>query len=144
MEEIKTKRKISRGVLRIPKWKDLLLSGTLFLVSRAPILGGFPMALPFFAATCDMSAAYIYLPVLLIGIASRGGSYLKYFLASFIFWIISELRLRRAHQLTNSIICACLTILCGFLYAVFSKNPVNSILLLIIEGILSGVMYYTF
>lgn len=144
MEEIKTKRKISRSVLRLPKWKDLLLSGTLFLVSRAPILGGFPMALPFFAAGCDMSASYIYLPVLLIGVASRGGNYLKYFLASFIFWLISEMRLHKAHRLTNSIICSGLTILCGFFYAVFSETPTNSILLLIIEGILSGVMYYAF
>ena len=144
MEELKTKRKTSKTILRIPKWQDLPLSAALFLVSRASVLGGLPMAVPFFAAACDCSAAYIYLPVLLLGTMSAGGNFLKYFLASLIFWLISEFRLRGAHRFTNAIICGGLVILCGFLSAVFSENPVNSILFLIIEGILSGVMYYAF
>ncbi len=144
MEEIKTKRKITRGILRIPKWQDLPVCAALFLISRSSILGGFPMALPFFAAVSDMSAAYIYLPVLLLGVMSGGGNSLKYFLASFIFWLISEFRLHKAHRITNSIICTCLTVLCGIIYTAFSDNPINAVLLLIIEGIFSGVMYYTF
>ncbi len=144
MEELNTTRKKQRSILRIPKWQDIPWCGALFLISRASILGGFPMAVPFFAAACDFSLAYIYLPALLLGVMSAGGSFLKYFLAALFFWLTEEFKLRRSHPFTNSIICGALVILCGIFSAVFSQNPANSISFLLIEGIISGVMYYVF
>lgn len=144
MEELKTKRKTTRSILRMPKWQDIPIGAALFLISRATVLGGYPMTVPFFAALCDRSASYIYLPILLLGTLSSGANTSKYFLASLIFWLISEFRLREAHRLTNALYCGGLTVLCGSISALLSENPVNSILYLIIEGIISGIMYYTF
>ena len=141
MEKLQTNTKKTRSILRIPKRKDIFLSIALFLVSRAGILGGFPLAVPFFAALCDSSASYIYIPVLLLGLISTGANSIKYFLASLIFWLISELRLRQAGRFTNAIYCAGLIFLSG-LFEIFSSS--QSIIFLIAESIISAVAYYAF
>ncbi len=144
MEEIKIKRKPARSILRMPEWRDLPIGGALFLISRASLLGTFAPGVAFFAAVCDMSAAYIYLPVLLLGSLSAGADPFKYFFAALAFWLISEFRLRDAHRLTNSFYCGCLIVITGLISALGSQNPASAIFLLLIEGIFSGVMYYAF
>lgn len=144
MEEIKLKRKVRGSILRMPEWDDIPLCAMLFLIARAPLMGTFAPGFAFFAAVCDSRAAYIYLPVLLLGSLSAGADSVKYFLAALLFWLISEFRLRRAHKFTNALYCAGLIIVCGFFGALFSTNPFNSILLLFIEGIFSGILYYAY
>ena len=144
METLKTKRKTTKSLIRPPRPKDLPLSLILFLLSRSSLLGGLPFIIPFFAALCDKSAAYIYLSVSLLGIISAGGDLLKYFLGTFLFWIISEFTLREPHPFTNAIYCGLLTIACGILGVIVSDNPVYSMALLISEAVFSGVMYKVF
>ena len=78
----KINKKNTHTILRLPKWKDLAISAALFFISRASVLGGFPMTVPFFAAICDSSAVYIYLPVIILSSMSAGANVIKYFLAS--------------------------------------------------------------
>lgn len=144
MEKIKLKRKTGRSILRAPAARDLPLSAALFLVARASVMGTFAPGFAFFAAICDVRAAYIYLPVLLLGSLSAGANTVKYFLASLLFWIISEFRLREAHRLTNALYCGGLVIICGLFSALAAKNALAQITLLLIEGILSGVLCYTY
>lgn len=144
MEELKTKKKLSKSILRLPKWQDVPVGAALFLISRACILGGFPLGTAFFAAACDISAAYIYLPILLLGTITAGANAPKYFLSAFIFWLLSEFRLHENHPYKNAFFCGGLIILCGIFNAVFTQNPVHSIIYLLIEGTLCAVMYCVF
>ncbi len=144
METLKTRKNLSKSLIRSPRLKDLPLSVMLFLLSRANILGGFPFIIPFFATLTDKSAAYIYLPVMLLGTLSAGGNVLKYFLASFLFWLISEFSLREPHPLTSALYCGLLTLVCGFFGAVLSDSPMLSFALLLSEAVFSGVMYTVF
>lgn len=144
METLKTRRKTTKSLLRPPRFGDLPLSLMLFLLSRANLLGGFPFIIPFFAALTDKSSAYIYLSVVLLGTLTAGGDILKYFLGTFLFWIISEVTLREPHPITSSIYCGLLTIVCGFFGAIMSENPMLSFALLLSEAVFSGVMYTVF
>lgn len=144
MEKLQTNTKKTRSILRMPEWKDIAISFALFFVSRSGVLGGFPMTVPFFAALCDSSASYIYLPVLLLGSLSAGANALKYFLAALFFWLISEFRLRQPERLTNAIYCSGLILLCGLPDMLFSDNLIKSFLFLLIECFISAVMYYAF
>ena len=140
----KIKRKTTRSLLRLPKWKDLAISTALFFISRASILGGFPCQVPFFAAICDSSAVYIYLPVIILSAMSTGANVIKYFLASFIYWLISEFRLHEPHRFTNSLYCGILIFLFGITDVLFSDNFIYSLTTLLTESILACVMYYAF
>lgn len=113
MKELKTKRKTTHSIFRMIKLNDIPVAAALFFVSRACVLGGRPMAVPFFAAICDPAASYIYLPTLILGSISSGANAVKYFLASFLFWLISELRVREAHKFTNALYCGGLVFLSG-------------------------------
>lgn len=144
MENLKTKRKLSRSVMRLPCAGDLVPGAALFFISRAGVMGAFPLGVAFFAAACDITAAYIYLPILILGVMSAGGAVMKYFLAALTFWLLSELRLRAGERRQNAVRCGALIVICGIFSAVFSKNPLHASLLLLIEGIISGVMYSVF
>ena len=141
---LKLKINKKHSILRLPKWKDLAISTALFFISRASVLGGFPMTVPFFAAVCDSSALYIYLPVMIISAMSTGANSIKYFLASFIYWLISEFKLHESHRLTNSLYCGILIFLFGITDVIFSDNFTYTFSALFAESFLSCVMYYAF
>ena len=141
---LKLKINKKHSILRLPKWKDLAISTALFFISRASVLGGFPFGVPFFAAVCDSSALYIYLPVMIISAMSTGANSIKYFLASFIYWLISEFKLHESHRLTNSLYCGILIFLFGITDVIFSDNFTYTFSALFAESFLSCVMYYAF
>ncbi len=144
MEEIKTRKKLRGSIFRLPEWEDAPICGALFLISRASVGGLFAPGFAFFAAVCDAKAAYIYLPTMLLGLLSAGADSIPYFFASLAFWLITEFRLREAHKLTNALYCVGLVVACGIFKALSGANAATSILLLLIEGIFSGVLYYTY
>ena len=144
MEEIKTKKILTRKILRLPKLRDIPLCGALFLLSRASVLNGFPMALPFFAASCDPKAMYIYLPIMVLGSTSAGANVLKYFIAALVYWFITELRVRTPQRFVNALCCAGLIFLSGIPSALFSETQANALFFLTIESALSGIMYGIF
>lgn len=144
MEELKTKRKLTRSIMRLPNRRDIPAACTLFFISRACVLGSFPLGVAFFAAACDISAVYIYLPVLLLGLVSAGANAVKYFAASLIFWLISELTLHEKHTIEKSALCGGVVILCGILNTVLSPTPLSSFFFLLIEGVVTALMYHAF
>ena len=94
MEEIKTKKNLNTKNPAAAKATGYTPLRCAFLLSRASVLNGFPMALRLFCRLVRPKAMYIYLPIMVLGSISAGANVLKYFIAALVYWFITELRVR--------------------------------------------------
>lgn len=143
MNEIKTAA--GKSILRRPMLTDLYSTILLLLISRSSLLGVFPFGVPFFAAVCDKSIAYIGIISVCSGVISASGmGYIpKYLIALILYWLFTKIY-RKNNDILNSVACG-LSVLCGGGVMLFTKfNGLYDIFLLCTESIISALMYIIF
>jgi stage II sporulation protein E len=131
--------------IRPPKQGDVFPSLFLLLASRASVLGMFPFAVAMFAATYDKTAAYLGVLTLSIGLLTAGAGItaVKYAAAALLYWLYTRLDFPQK-GLSGSVACGICVLLGGCMMMVYNYAGPYDIMLLMIEGILSALMFIVF
>lgn len=135
-------------VLRAPALRDFGISALLFLASRAAVFGTYPFGAAMFAACFDKSIAYIGITVMCIGLMTAGfnAGLVKYLIAALLFWIFTrvDLPFKNNRKIVNSVICGGSVLIGGLIVLTYTFTGVYDIFLLIMESMVSAVMYIVF
>lgn len=131
--------------LRRPVLRDIAMCAALFLASRASVMGMYPFGTAFFAACFDKSISYIGIFFICTGLVTASASSLvmRYFTTALLIWIFSYFN-RKAPISVGSISCTAAAAMGGAIYALCSGGGNVEIILALIEGIISGIMYIVF
>ena len=132
-------------MLRAPLLTDALAVALLLLSSRASVLGMFPFGVAFFAACFDKSIAYIGITGLIISLLTSAGRYMlvKYLLAALIFWIYTRFK-RQDMLVRDAAVCGGSMVLGGLMFMIYNFTGMYDVLMLLVEGIVTGMMYIIF
>lgn len=145
MTQQEIKDKINPENLRAPLLRDGWGVALLLLAGRASVLGMFPFGAAFFAACFDKSIAYIGITALIISLFTSAGRAMvvKYLVAALVFWIYARFRKKNSLVL-DAAVCGGSMVLGGLVHLIYSFTGAYDILLLLIEGIITGMMYIIF
>lgn len=137
--------KINSEMLRAPLLVDALPAALLFLAGRASVLGMFPFGVAFFAACFDKSIAYIGITALIISLFTSAGRYMavKYLVAALVFWIYTRFK-RKDSLVWDAAACGGSMVLGGLVFLTYGFTGMYDVLMLLVEGIVTGMMYIIF
>lgn len=131
--------------LRRPVFRDLSMCALLFLASRAEVMGMHPFGIAMFSACFDKSISYIGIIIICAGLITSSASALimKYIAATLAVWLFVYFYKKNSVNVISAA-CALSTAAGGIICALCYPNTSYDMLLSLIEGVISGIMYIVF
>lgn len=133
-------------ILRLPAKTDVIPSLIMLFLGRASIVGMYPFACAYFAASFDKHTAYIGILAMLCGIFTSGEGIggVRYIFAAMIYWLYSYIKDDHRNITMSAIVCAAGVFICGGMFLPYTNPSLYGAIQLFAESILTGFLYISF